>query len=89
MSKAKQIFYDGTTDTYWIVYKSGVESSYAEEVPGVRVEYDEDSRVIGLEIQNYSRFFKLNPVSERRREVYAFSNIGSAQVYNTNNSPNL
>ncbi len=80
MSKIKKQYYDDETDTFWIVLKSGSEASYEETwVPGVTVEFDKNSRPIGLIIKNVSRLYNFKATTEERKENYAFSNIGSGQ----------
>jgi uncharacterized protein YuzE len=79
MSKIKKQYYDSNTDTLWAVFKGGPEAGYEELAPGVNVEYDKNSRIIGLEIQNLSRFYDFKPTTEERKENYLFSKIGTSK----------
>ncbi|MBP7967591.1 DUF2283 domain-containing protein [Candidatus Woesebacteria bacterium] len=49
--------YDKASDTMWIVYKDGVEDSYEEIAPGFIMEFNKEKELIGIEIQNFSRFY--------------------------------
>ncbi len=49
--------YDKESDTMWIVYKEGTEDYYEEIAPGFIMEFNEAKELIGIEIQNFSRFY--------------------------------
>lgn len=56
----KKVFhYDLESDVFYIGIKKGFEEKCIEVAPGVNVELDENGRVIGVEILNASKVFKL------------------------------
>ena len=83
MNKIKKQYYDNDTDTKWFVFKSGPEAGYMELAPGVIAEYDKNSRVIGLEIQKFSRLYNFNATTEQSRENYSSLNFKSGKNIST------
>lgn len=70
MSNIKKTYYDSEEDIYWIVLKIGEVFSYEEPSPGIRIEFDKNSKVIGIEIENYSRLYKAKLTTEKRTDKY-------------------
>ena len=58
MSNEPLVNYDSESDVLYIVAKAGKEESFAEIAPGINVELNENSEVIGIEILNASEFLK-------------------------------
>ncbi|MDA1317144.1 MAG: DUF2283 domain-containing protein [bacterium] len=52
-------YYDSEADIKWIKLKEGVEDSIQEISPGIIMEFNENKELIGIEIQNYSRLYKV------------------------------
>jgi len=69
MKKQKTIL-DSENDIFWIIFKEGVEAYYEEYAPGFIVEFDKNSKPIGIEIRNWSRLIKSYPTSEKRKDSY-------------------
>lgn len=65
MKKSKQknqdkiINYDRKSDVFYIGIKRGVEEECVEIAPGVNMEINENGEVVGIEILNASKIFKL------------------------------
>lgn len=55
----KIINYDRKSDVFYIGIKSGLEEECIEIAPGVNVEINGNGEVIGIEILNASKIFKL------------------------------
>ena len=58
MSKKSQISYDYESDVLYIATKKGMEEEFIEVAPGINVELDDQSQVIGIEILNASKCLK-------------------------------
>lgn len=65
MKSIKKISYDSDIDIFWILLKSGPSEYYEESTPGIRIEFDKDSNVMGIEIENFSRLYKSKNVSKK------------------------
>ena len=66
------VHYDAKVDALYIAMKGGPESDVVEVAPGVNVELDRKSKIIGIEILNAAQFLKsvLKPL-EKRLEIAA------------------
>ncbi len=51
--------YDSETDMLYIKLMEGVSSESEEVAPGVVLDYDENNRLIGIEIEDASKFIDL------------------------------
>ena len=69
MKKQKTIL-DPENDIFWVIFEEGVEDYYEEYAPGFIVEFDKNSKPIGIEIRNWSRLFQTSSTSETRKESY-------------------
>lgn len=58
MSSKPLVNYDSKSDVLYIVTKKGEEEEFVEIAPGIKVELDENGKVIGIEILNASAFLK-------------------------------
>ena len=54
----KKYNYDKESDSLFINIKEGEEESFEEIAPGINIELNENSEVIGIEILKASRFLK-------------------------------
>jgi len=52
------IHYDSQSDVFYVGIKRGTEEEWREVAPGVSVELDENSEVIGIEILNASQILR-------------------------------
>jgi len=52
----KRYNYDEKSDSLFICVKEGEEESFEEIAPGINVELDKNSEIIGIEILHASRF---------------------------------
>lgn len=73
MDKSKiKMWYDEEVDILYLLLKKG-EAVDSEEVEGnIRIEYNKKGEVVGLEIQNISKFLT-KAIAERLKEVVAKS----------------
>jgi uncharacterized protein YuzE len=55
---AMKDFYDEETDIYYISFKEGKAYDSEEILEDVILEYDENYNIIGIQINNYSKFSK-------------------------------
>jgi len=68
MKTIKKASYDPESDIFWILIKSGP-SEYSEEpFPGIRVEFDEKSNVMGIEIQSFSKLLGSNDIKTLKKK---------------------
>ena len=59
MNKRKQaVHYDKQSDVLYLGIQKGVEEEFVEVAPGINVELDQNSKVIGIEVLNASKIFK-------------------------------
>jgi len=58
MSNEPLVNYDSESDVLYIVTREGQEEEFVEIAPGIKIELDEEGRVIGIEILNASEFLK-------------------------------
>ena len=58
MSNNSLVNYDSESDILYIVTKKGNEEEFIEVAPGINIELDENSEVIGIEIFRASEFLK-------------------------------
>ena len=49
--------YDKSADIMWIILKDGPEDYYEEIAPGFIMEFNIKKELIGIEIQNFSKYF--------------------------------
>ena len=61
-NKNKIIHYDAGSDVLYFGISKGLEEDYLEVAPGIGVEFDENGKIIGIEILNASRVMR--PVSK-------------------------
>jgi uncharacterized protein YuzE len=50
--------YDKESDSLFICLKEGEEEGFEEIIPGINIELDKNSKIIGVEILRASRFMK-------------------------------
>lgn len=62
MSKKPLVHYDYESDILYIVAKKAREEEFVEVAPGINVELDDKSQVIGIEILKASKCLK--PIAE-------------------------
>ena len=77
MKKQYKQYYDTDTDIFWVVFKRGAETRYEEIAPAVTVEFNKNSEVIGIEIQEFSRLYSLISSAENTGYVYNYPSIQS------------
>lgn len=70
MKRYLKIYPDKASDILWIVFKKGTSDYYEEIAPGVNVEFDEQKKVIGLEILNISRLLEQNTKTKNEKIYY-------------------
>ena len=54
----KKYHYDKKSDSIFIQLREGEEDSFEEIAPGINIELDKNSEIIGVEILHASRFMK-------------------------------
>lgn len=73
MKKGKLLTYDSESDVLYIVTKKGAEESVVEISPGINVELNERSEVIGIEILHASKLFK--PIAKPLYQQMQYVNV--------------
>lgn len=58
LNSKKIINYDQKSDVLYIGVRKGIEEEFVEISPGINIELDEKSQVIGIEILNASKVLK-------------------------------
>lgn len=53
-------YYDYENDSFWILFETGVEQRFEEFAPGINVEFGKGSKVLGIEILDYSKRITFN-----------------------------
>lgn len=53
---AERYHYDEQSDSLYIYVKEGMEDRFEEIVPGINIEFDDQDKIIGVEILKASRF---------------------------------
>jgi len=68
MKNIKKISYDSDTDIFWILLKSRPSEYYKEPAPWIRIEFDKNSNVMGIEIENFSSLYKSDVVKNLKKD---------------------
>lgn len=72
MTSSLMRYYDPDIDTLWLISERGRESRYEEPFPGVRIEFGGNNQIIGVELENFSRMFKIRATSKGIGDKYTF-----------------
>jgi len=71
-----KIFFDKKEDIIWVVFKDGKEGRYEELTPNIKLEYDDEGNLIGLELLNASRQQTfVNTIISDRNVINNYENI--------------
>jgi uncharacterized protein YuzE len=66
------VYYDQDSDVLFFGIKKGMEEEFVEVAPGINVELDENSQVIGVEILNASKILQhISTYSSRGKQRIA------------------
>ena len=68
MGKIVKVWLDEETDILYVSFKEGVSVDSEEVAENVRVEYDEQNQIIGLEIHNITKMLA-KPLAKKLREA--------------------
>mgnify|MGYP000144318184 CR=1 FL=1 len=68
MGKGVKVWFDEGTDILYVSFKKGISVDSEEVTENVRVEYDEQNQIVGVEIHNITRMLA-KPLAKELREV--------------------
>ena len=68
MGKGVKVWFDEGTDILYVSLKKGISVDSEEVTENVRVEYDEQNQIVGVEIHNITRMLA-KPLAKELREV--------------------
>jgi len=68
MGKGVKVWFDEGTDILYVSLKKGISVDSEEVGENVRVEYDEQNQIIGVEIHNITKMLA-KPLAKELREV--------------------
>ena len=68
MGKNVKVWFDEETDILYVSFKEGISVDSEEVAENIRVEYDEQSQIIGVEIHNITKLLA-KPLAKQLREA--------------------
>ena len=68
MGKNVKVWFDEETDILYVSFKEGISVDFEEVAENIRVEYDEQSQIIGAEIYNITKMLA-KPLAKQLREA--------------------